>query len=642
MTAHLRRSWTSYSLLLLMAAGLVARLVYAVPDLHGGRFWDERYSLRNVRSLVAWGQIRPQNGYYPSLSYLPHAALIAAGEGLHRSTGIEPLAMLDPEGPFGFSRSAILAARLVSVIAGTLTIGLVFLLGRRLASPVVGLLAAGILSASWTHLLVSVRFKPDVLAVLVAVVAFWWILDVLERPGAARFALAGVGVGLSASTKYLGASIAFPLVVAAVATAGRELRTWSRLALAGVVSMATFVVLNPWLGLIVHDMGITRRDYANKALAAGATHWTVLSEELDWIWRDHRWAIAVFVLLGCAGLAARSAGRLEGRLPRAGAIAVLAAILGHSAFLATVTRHFEPWNYLPVLPFTALASAWAMAGLAERLVARLAVGARGPVRAALGGAVAALVLVFPVSVTYAGCVPTTWELAERSLSRLELAPARIVYAEGIRTEVERGTARPRFLLLEVESIQGVSRTHLDRADAVVFPARRLEGLETPSYTRWLGSDHRSVTRIESRPFRARGPSLLLVQHRWELRGEVLHWPIEGQGGPLRLSLPEPLRAGEVVSLAVDVWRGPGRPFPGAVQLEGAAEAPLYQLQEGRRAWMATPRLLLGREQSALAVRLLGIREGVLPLEIKLYRWERSGVATAHRHRLDHGAQAPAE
>lgn len=58
--------------------------------------------------------------------------------------------------------------------------------------------------------------------------------------------------------------------------------------------------------------------------------------------------------------------------------------------------------------------------------------------------------------------------------------------------------------------------------------------------------------------------------------------------------------------------------------------------------MATPRLLLGREQSALAVRLLGIREGVLPLAIKLYRWERSGVATAHRHRLDHGAQAPAE
>lgn len=619
--AHVHRSWTVYCLLLLLAAGFVARLVYAVPDLDPERFWDERYCLRNVRSLIAHGQIRSQNGYYPSLSYLPHAGVIAAAEGLHRATGIEALSMLDPEGAFGFSKSALLAARLVSVLAGMLTIGLAFLLGRRLASPVVGLLAAGIVSASWTHLFVSVKFKPDALAVLVAGVAFWWILDALERPSMARFALAGLGVGLSASTKYLGVSIAVPLVVSAAATAGRELRTWARLALAGAVSMATFVALNPWLGLIVHDMEVTRRDYTNKALAAGATHWAVLAEELGWIWRDHRPAIAVFVFLGCVALAARAAGRIDGRPSRTEAMAVLAAILGHSVFYATVTRNFEDWNYLPVVPFTAIAAAWAMAGVAGWLVARAPGRARAPVRWTLGGAVAVLLLAFPLAVTYLGSVPSTSELLVQTFNRLPLAPARIVYAEGIRTEVARVGDRPRFLLVEMERLEEVSPAGLDLADAVVFPARRLEGPEAGSYARYTAPYGRSVTRVEARPFRAQGPSLVIAQRPWEPLGDLLDWSLEEPGGPHRLPLPEPLAAGEIVSLAIEVGRGPGRRFPGAVRIEGAGEAPLYPLRPGRRAWLVTPRVCLDREIDVVVVRFLGLAEGVLPLEVELYRWQ---------------------
>ena len=622
LSAHPRRSWAGYGALLLMAAGFAVRLVYAVPDLHGGRFWDERYSLRNVRSLVVHGQVRPQNGYYPSLSYLPHAALIAGADGLHRATGIDALSMLDPEGPFGFSRSALLGARLVSVIAGTLTLGLVFLLGRRLSSPAVGLLAAGIVSASWTHLFVSAKFKPDVLTVLVFLIAFWWVLNALERPRAARFALAGLGVGLAASTKYLGASVAIPLVAGALFAAGRQPRTWARLALAGAVAIGSFVSLNPWLSLIVDDMSVTRSDYAAKAAAAGATHWSVLLEELAWIARDHRPAIAGFVILGCVGLAARAAGRIAGGLPRVAAVAVLAAILGHSAFYAVASRHFVSWNYVPVLPFTAFAAAWSLVGVAEWSVARFPRPARRRLRAALGLGTGAAVLVFPIAVAYAGSVPTTFEILRRTLSSRDEAPAWIVYAESVRSGVERVNAPPGLAWVEVESLRALEPTALGQADAVVFPAARLRGPAARSYSRLLDSGDWSLSRIEARWFRARGPSLVLAQNHWQPRGDVLHWPLEGNVGLYRLPLSEPLQAGETISLAIDVRRLPGRHFPGAVIVEGAGKAPLYQLRKARRAWMVTPRLSLDREVDAVVVSLEGLLEGVQPLELKLYRWAR--------------------
>lgn len=605
-----------------MGAGLAARLLYAVPDPDGGRFWDERYSYRNVRSLVAQGSVRPQNGFYPSLSYLPHAALIAAGEGLHRVTGIEALSMLDPEGPFGFSESAVLAARLVSVLAGTLTIGLVYLLGRRLASPTIGLLAAGIVSASWTHLFVSAKFKPDVLTVLVFAVAFWWILDAIERPTAAQFALAGLGVGLSASTKYLGASVAIPLMASALFASGKKLRVWAGLALAGAVAVGSFAALNPWLSLIVHDMSVTRRDYSAKAAAAGETHWTVVLEELAWLRQDHRPVVAFFVALGCVGLAARALGRLEGRPTRVEAVAVVTAILGHSVFYAGATRHFEDWNYLPVLPFTAFAAAWAVAGLVDRVTGPLPRSARDGLRLAAAGAAVPLVLAFPIAVSYVGAVPTTSELLRRSLSSGGPVHSRIAYAEGIGTDLERDPSPPRFLLLEVESLLEVPPIRLDLADAVVFPARSLEGPEARTYSRLLDPDDGSVSRIEARWFRARGPSLVVVRHRWEPRGEVLHGSLAGSGESFRVPLAEPLRAGEVVSLAVRMRRRGGRMFPGAVEVQGAEEAPLQQLRPGRTAWMVTPRMRSDRRLGALELRFKDLDEGVQPLEIELYRWRR--------------------
>lgn len=618
-----QRIWTVVCLLLFLVSGLAVRLIFAIPDLDPGRFWDERVSIWNVHDLVAQGHVRPQNALYPTLSYLPHAGVIAAVEAIHRVTGNDSLSMFDPEDENGFTPQALLVARTVSVIAGTLTLAVVFLLGRRLASPLVGLVATAIVSASWSHLFVSVKFKPDVLAVLLALVAFWWILDAAERPGPGRYALAGIGVGLSASTKYLGVSMAVPLVVVALATAGRELRTWGRLALTGAATLATFVVLNPWLGLIVKDVSRIQADYQNKAEAAGATHWTMFREAARWVVQDHRPVIAVFVVLGLAGLAARAAGRLQGSGPgRVQALAVLAAVAGHTVLYALVTANFRDWNYLPVLPFTAFAAAWAMVGASEGALARLPSGARAPARSALWATVLALFLWFPLSLTYTACVPSTWERASRALGELDGAPALIVYGEGVRSEIERDPGPPRFVLLEVESLESVSRDDLARSDAVAFRSEALEEPEAEVYRSLMDSSGASTTRYEPRWFRARGPSLVVVRPPWRLKAPV--YQREAAGAPAStVALDRPVRPGETISLAVRVRRPRGTaPLPGAVAIEGVGEAALYTLGHGRATWMVSPKVQARRRISRLALELRGPDPPSDLEEVKLYRWER--------------------
>ena len=63
-----------YLFLLVLAAGAGLRIWYASGELHMSRFEDERYSLRNVRSYLDTGSLKPSSAYYPSPVFnLPQA-----------------------------------------------------------------------------------------------------------------------------------------------------------------------------------------------------------------------------------------------------------------------------------------------------------------------------------------------------------------------------------------------------------------------------------------------------------------------------------------------------------------------------------------------------------------------------------------
>ncbi|HZI64761.1 MAG TPA: glycosyltransferase family 39 protein, partial [Thermoanaerobaculia bacterium] len=175
--------------------------------------FGERFSLANVETLVADGSLRPANAFYPSLSYLPQAVVLAASQALHRLTGIAALSVFDPRAADGFSRTAYLLCRLLAALYAALGVLLLHRLARRLFDPMVALAAALFLAVTPAIIVTGSVFKPDILVLTLTVLAFDWAELALRQPERRRFLRAGAGVGLAVAAKYTGVGAALPLVI---------------------------------------------------------------------------------------------------------------------------------------------------------------------------------------------------------------------------------------------------------------------------------------------------------------------------------------------------------------------------------------------------------------------------------------------
>ncbi len=239
------RSWwiaPSLALLLLWAAAL--RIWMASSGLTSGHYWDERYSVKNLRAILEGGTLEPVNYYYPSLSYLPQAAVLAAIEGASGVFG-EPFSFF-ADG--SFAPSGYLLCRLIQVLYSLGTLLLTFLIGRRLISAEAGLVAALLLAVAPQHVRLSTMWKPDITLLLAILLALWWTLDALDRPSLGRYLLAGAGVGLALASKLNGGPIAAPLAIGAAVAGIKDRRHWWGLPAAGVTAAIVFVALNPQVG----------------------------------------------------------------------------------------------------------------------------------------------------------------------------------------------------------------------------------------------------------------------------------------------------------------------------------------------------------------------------------------------------------
>ena len=246
---------------------LAALVIYSVAlrawdasqGLNSGKSFDERFSLANVASVLAGRGLAPKQAYYPSLSYLPQAAVVWCAEGLHRATG---LAVFATRGRGQrWSPTAYLLCRLTNVAFGGASLVLVFVVGRRLFGDAEGLAAAAVLAAFRRHVISSAHFKPDILVLLLTLLTFYWALLAVERPRRPAFLRAGFGVGLATAAKYTGAGAAL-CVTAAAFVRWRDRRQWLWLFLAGCVAIVTFVLLNPWLADLYRHLQELAHGYA--------------------------------------------------------------------------------------------------------------------------------------------------------------------------------------------------------------------------------------------------------------------------------------------------------------------------------------------------------------------------------------------
>jgi len=546
---------------------------FAIPELNDQRYWDERYGMENIRALVDRGKIRPANGYHPSLSYLPQAAVLAVVHGFHEWTG-EPRAKVfqgKSVTPLGY-----LLCRLLQVFFGLCSLFLVYVIGCRMASPEVGVVASFVLAVSPWHLRQSVIYKPDILLLVTLELAFLASLWALRKPGLRRYLWAGGAVGLALATKFNAGPIALPLALGTWLQGWKDRRRWMWLIAAGLVAAGVFLALNPFVllepGLYQEDFSRTLRDYERKAVAEQKSQGALLlhagSSLLDVTFHG-AWVGA----LGLAGLvyllviALHPATKREEREKK---WVFLAFPLSYVLFYVLVTTNPSAHNWLPLLPFTSVAAGIVGVGLARWLAGFRPRGWRTPSLALIACIVAALLLVPPNRFVYRAVVPTTMVRAQQFLEQaLDPISGRVVAYEEDLEPLSLKEAVPAVArALAVKNLSAMKPEELDLYDAVVVSRERFEGGAIAAFG--AGTDRKAMRVLESKSFHARGEDLVAVARPWIRRSSVeLAGEVEKTPGPrsVTLMLP-PRRADSMMSFELWIPSMPSWSPPPAVEIDG--------------------------------------------------------------------------
>ena len=255
-------------------------------------------------------------------------------------------------------------ARVTAAFLGTLAIWLLYLAGSRLFDRRVGLLAAGLMAVAFLPVFYSHLALNDVPTLAPLSLALWGVAGILRLGRNRDYAIAGVGLGLAAATKYTGGIVLLPLFVATLtqylAPGGRAFALRG-LFIAGGSALGAFVVANPYVLLDFPAFwdGITHQSSAAGGETQGKLGLTHGSGVFYYLW-SFTWGLG-WIPLGAALAAVPLLWRDERRL-----IWLLApAVVIYLAFMGTQDRYFGRW-LIPVFPFVCLLAAYAAIDLADR------------------------------------------------------------------------------------------------------------------------------------------------------------------------------------------------------------------------------------------------------------------------------------
>lgn len=513
-----------WALGLFLVLSFALRVWYGSTGLHAGRVWDERFEVANVAALLDGPLLDgdrpwPDNVFYPSLSYLPHTAVLGTAQGVF---GID---VLRADG--GFTPAGYLLARATEALFGTLSLLWLFRIGRRLFDPQVALAGVALLAAVPWHLRMSAVFKPDALMSLLLLVALEAALGIVERPTARRHLWAGSAVGLAVAAKYNALAAAVPVAVGSLLELRRRPRRLLLLIpLAALAALAVFYLLNPALlttpELLSRDFGRTLEDYEHKGEAAelGRLRLPLAVVASLASGRFHGAVVAAAALVGLAILAWR-ASTADDPTERQSLAVFLALPAGYLLLYLLVTTNPAEHNWLPLAPFTSLAAAWLLAGFWRRASGLVP---RRRWRCLLDRAALALLLTgslgYGAACTYAITVPSTWV---RATERVRSALGRDFRDRSVLYELP-ADARPVIRLGQVNKAAmvplgdvppAVARRLADGADARIHLAAK-----APLPGCLPGGHQPRVQRITARPFTAWGPDVVLYLQPWRRAGRA--------------------------------------------------------------------------------------------------------------------------
>jgi dolichyl-phosphate-mannose-protein mannosyltransferase len=240
---------------LVLAVGLVLRVWGLTWGLHNADVSRRPHPDEWVVYWVFhWFDRNHNPNVCPQPGALPHRQCFYDWGGLYLYLAyavkliVAPVIAILPGKPFGphadpdFIR-AVLAGRVMSVLASTATIGVVYRAGIVMRGKDLGLLAAAVMAISGLLAQLAHFATPDSTTILVMSLALLGALYCAASPTRLRFALTGAAAGLAAGSEYHMALLAIPIVGAWLLTRQRD----SRLLLVAVgAAVAAWALADPY------------------------------------------------------------------------------------------------------------------------------------------------------------------------------------------------------------------------------------------------------------------------------------------------------------------------------------------------------------------------------------------------------------
>jgi hypothetical protein len=280
--------------------------------------------------------------------------------------------------------AVFVVARVVAAALGTIAVWLTYLAGVRFFNRSAGLLAGAILGLGFLPVFYSHLALNDVPTLAPVALALYGVAGVLRRGRLRDYALAGVGVGLAAATKYTGGITLLCLLAASVCDAGGGSLpvVARRLGLALILALVAFVIANPYALLDPSSFfsGVNQQASVSAGqdpVKLGTRPGSGITYYLWTFTWGLGWGPAIAALGGAALLLARR------RL--AAALVLLPAPVVFVIFMGDQQRFFGRW-LLPIFPIVALLGGYAAVELV-RWLSRV----RG-VPAPVAGVIAAVLL----------------------------------------------------------------------------------------------------------------------------------------------------------------------------------------------------------------------------------------------------------
>ncbi|MCE5231396.1 glycosyltransferase family 39 protein [bacterium] len=333
-------------------------------------------------------------------------------------------------------------------VCGALGVWLIYLLGKRLGSRRIGLIAALLLAVAPIHVLGSRHMKEDMPLGLFCTGAIVVMLDLIRRRAARDYFRCAFMVGLCMSTKWLGLIMAVPFALAHWLAARRHPNTghihsrswWAALIVGGFA--VGFFIASPDYLLRIGDLNNAFGRGIGKAYTAHADGMAVspMAEALTDYWRNGLWpgltpALLLLTIIGSFRLWRRH---------REEAMLILFWVLSFTFLLETARArpypHYE--RYLqPVIPCIVALAACGVDALI-RLAGRVL--QPGAMRSTATAAIVAAAVAWPMhdTIRYLSQIPNSTIIQAYDYINTRVPAGSLIITDGYGPIIDKAKFRP--------------------------------------------------------------------------------------------------------------------------------------------------------------------------------------------------------